>query len=165
MRGAADTGTTADISLAQGFRSLAKCIGRGFVADPKAKPEMHSAPLGNVRLADVFAGAEQGRSALKLLQREQAQRVAHEHGNAVIAGAAFDVLLQPAHGEHIGGEAKIGFRLAAAGGEPEEVGNGVGFVAAVGMIKAGDAGQVQQHERELEHAPCPVLWHVERVNG
>ena len=33
------------------------------------------------------------------------------------------------------------------------------------MIKARDARQVQQHERELEQTPCPVLRYIERVHG
>lgn len=119
----------------------------------------------HVQLADGFACAEQRRRALKLLQREQAQRVTHQHGDAVVAGAAFDVLLQPAQGEHIGGEAKIGFRLAAAGREPKQIRDGVGLMAAVGMVKARDTRQVEQNERELEDTPRPVLRHIKRFNG
>ena len=43
----------------------------------------------------------------ELLQSEEAQVVAHEHGDALLAGAAGDDALEATQGHDIGGEAEV----------------------------------------------------------
>ena len=59
-----------------GLVALLRRAGRHLVADPQAERERLLAPLCLVFLAESLHRAEQGRGALELLQRQQAQRVA-----------------------------------------------------------------------------------------
>ena len=70
--------------------------------------------------AHQFERAHDAGSASELIEREQAQRVAHDDGDA---GAEHARVRQPPMRDHEGREAEIGFRLAAAGREEQEVGN------------------------------------------
>ena len=56
---------------------------------------------------------------------------------------------QPAQHHREGREAEVRLRLAAAGGEEEQV-HGL----AVGVVRVGEAGNVQQEEGELEGTPA-----------
>ena len=58
---------------------------------------------------------------------------------------------------------EVGLGLAAAGGEPEEVGHGVGALAPVGVVEPGEAGEVEQDERQLEGIPRAVRGDVHVV--
>ena len=142
--------------------AAARRIRRGLVADPQTKAERRLAPLGHIGTADGLAGAHQRRRTLELLQGQQAQGVAHQHRNAMVAAAPLDLALEPAQGQRVGGQAQIGFGLAAAGGEPQQIGHRIGFMAAVGVVQVGEAGQVEQHEGHLEQTPASVLRHVQR---
>ena len=79
-----------------------------------------------------LAGADERGGTLELLQRQQAQRVAHEHGDAGMARIAAHCPLQTADGHGVGGHAQIGFGLAAAGREPEQIGQ----LAAIFVVRS-----------------------------
>ena len=78
--------------------AVAGPVGRRAAADPQADAERRLAPavvaVAQGRAADVLAGADQRRGPLELLDRQQPQRVPHQHGDAVLAGATLDDALQ-----------------------------------------------------------------------
>ncbi len=140
-------------------------VGRGAAADPQADAERRLAPavvaVAQGRAANVLAGTDQRRGPLELLERQEPQRVPHQHGDAVLAGTPFDRPLQPAQAERVGGQAQVRFGLAAARGEPEQVGHRLGRLAAFGVIELRDPRQVQEDERKLERIPGAVLRDVD----
>ena len=79
----------------------------------------------------------------------------------MIAATTGHFTLQAAQRQGIGGQAKVGFRLAAAGSEPQEVRHRVGFVTAIGMMQVGEARQVEQNESHLEQTPAAVLSYID----
>jgi hypothetical protein len=83
--------------------------------------------------------------AAELVQRQQAQRVAHQHGDA---GRRRARVAQAAQDDREGRQAEVGLRLAAAGGEEEQVHH-----VAVRVWAIGERAQVHQQERELERPP------------
>ena len=89
-------------------------------------------PWSRVLLTDQLGRADQGGGALELLGGEQAQRVAHQHRDAVAAVedavVGVDRALEPADGERVRGEPEVGLGLAATGREEQQL--DVGRVAA-----------------------------------
>ena len=83
-------------------------------------------PLFKCLAANRLAGTDQSRGPLELLNRQQSQRVPHQHGHALVADPARDGSLQSPQTHRVGGEAQVGFGLAAACGEEEQVGQGFG---------------------------------------
>ena len=135
-------------------------IGRGLAPYPQAQPEGRFAPLCGIAQADLLAGADQRGSALELLQREQTQRVPHQHRYTVFAVAPARVLLQPPHRHGVSRESQVGFRLAAAGGKPQQVRTSIGPGTAVGVIETGEPRQVDQDEGQLKGVPTAVFRNV-----
>ena len=81
-------------------------ISIGCVAQPRVRP------------ADRLEAADQQRGPLELLDRQQPQRVSHDHRHPVPpAGRA-----EPSQHGGEGKQPQVGFRLAAAGREPQQVG-------------------------------------------
>ncbi|HEY3258645.1 MAG TPA: hypothetical protein VGJ95_00005, partial [Pseudonocardiaceae bacterium] len=120
--------------------------------------------------------ADQRGRAFELLDGQQPQRVPHEHGDAKVGAEAGVDRLQPAHRQGEGGEAEVGLGLAAAGGEPQQVGDGpLRVVGALGVAGVGQRRQVEQDERELKRPPpvvvrpvqlaCHVVEHPARVGA
>ena len=108
---------------------LGRLIGRvrrGLLADPEADPERLLAPLRLVATPDHLAGADQRRGPLELLDRQQPQRVPHQHGDPVLARPAGDRALQSPQPHRVGRQAEVRLGLAAARGKPQEVGHGLG---------------------------------------
>jgi hypothetical protein len=105
---------------------------------------------------EELAGADQRRRPLGLLERQEPQRVPHEHRHAILAGSPFDGPLQSANRQSERGEPEISLRLSTTGRKPEEVGNRIRVLAAVSVIEAADAGEVEQDERQLERISRPV---------
>ena len=132
-------------------------VGRRLHPDPQAHPKRLAAPGGRVGAAHHLACADQRGGALELLKRQQAQGVTHDHRHAGMAHAAANHALQTAQGQRIGGQAKIGLGLAAAGGKPQQVGDGGCRIAALRVIKPRHPRQVDEHESELKRAPGAVL--------
>src|SRR5208283_3185302 len=68
------------------FIGIARPVGRGAAADLQADAKWRFAPaivaLAQGRAANLLAGVNQSGGALELLEREQAQRVSHQHGHA-----------------------------------------------------------------------------------
>ena len=62
--------------------------------------------------------ADDARGARKLVERQEAQRVAHQHRDA---GAERAGIGDPAMRDRPGGEAEIGLGLAAAGREEQQI--------------------------------------------
>ena len=104
-----------------------------------------------LRLSLEFERADEARGALKLVERQQAQGVAHDDREA----RAFEAgIVEPAPGDGEGGEAEIGLGLAAAGREEQQIDD-----RPVGMSRVGEAVEIEQDEGELEQAPrrrCPA---------
>jgi len=69
--------------------------------------------------------------------------------------------LESSHGEGVSGQTEVGFSLATASGEPEQVGNGIGRVTSVRVMDIVEGGKIQQDEGKLEQAPTPVFRNVE----
>ena len=112
---------------------------------PRAVAPARLAPL------DLQCAHQPGRPR-ELVQRQQPQRVAHDDadpgaGQPVVAG-------MPQAPEHHRdrGQAQIRLGLSAAGREEQQV-----HRLAVRVVRVGEAGQVQQQERELERAPARPL--------
>ncbi len=103
------------------------------------------------RLARICSQhADQQGRAIELLDREQPQRVAHQHRDAV-AG----LVAEPPEEDGERDEPEVGLRLAAARREPEEVGD-----LAVLVTRVDDPAQAQEDERELERSPLVRTLHV-----
>ena len=130
-------------------------------AHPQPDPEGRRAPALLVVAADDLGRAHQRRRALELLGGEQAQRVAHEDGDAVapVTGVHSlpDHAVAPADREGVGGEPEVGLGLTATGREEQQVDGRGRRRGALGMPDVGQRGQVEQHEGELERAPARVL--------
>ena len=107
--------------------------------------------------ANRLTGTHQSRGPLELLNREQPQRVSHQHGHAFSPTRPATSSLQSPQTHRVGGKAQVGFRLAAACGKEQQVRQGFGADATFGMIELGDAWQVEQDERNLERSPTAVL--------
>ena len=146
----------AAVLLLNGFRRLIGRVRRRLLPDPQADAERLLAPLLLVAAPDDLAGADEGRRPLELLDRQQPQRVAHQHGHALLAGATGHASLQPPQGHRVGRQAKVRLRLAAARGKPEQVGHRLVFAGSVHVVELGDAGEIQQDEGQLERIPRTV---------
>jgi hypothetical protein len=93
--------------------------------------------LADVRLPNRLASTHQSRSALKLLQGQQTERVAHENCDAVVAAATGNHALEPAQCHDVGSQTEVGFCLAAAGCKPQEIGYCIGLMAPVRVMQIG----------------------------
>ena len=60
------------------------------------KTEVNGSPFYFIVPADRFAGAQQCRRPLKLLQGKEAKCVAHQHGDTMVARPPLDVSLKTA---------------------------------------------------------------------
>ena len=143
-----------------GFRAVIGPVRRRLLPDPQADAERFLAPPLRLGTPDDLAGADQGRGPLELLEREQPKRVPHQHRNAGLAGPLPHDALEPPQAHHERRQTQVRLRLAAAGREPQQVGNRVGPVAAVLVVQVARARQVQQNEGDLEWAPTAVLGHI-----
>ena len=112
----------------------------------------------------LFHRADQRGGALELLQGQQAQGVAHDHGQTARTVVAAELALQTADRHRERRHAQIGFGLAAAGGEPQQIGMGFHRLHAVRMRGVGQRRDRQQQERQLERTPAPVLRLVELIH-
>jgi hypothetical protein len=124
-------------------------VRRGRHADPEADFE-RPRPERLVRFAFEFECAHEGGGAAELVERQEAQRVAHQDAEP---GRRDTGVTESAQGEREGSEAKICLSLPAAGREEEQV-----DALAVVVRRLDDARQVHQEERELEGAPA---WQVD----
>ena len=110
-----------------------------------------------------FQRADQGGGTAQLIEREQPQGVAHQHGDA----GRFDAGVQqaPVH-EGECGQTEVGLRLAAAGGEEQQL-DGLAIVLAPFALGLSKARQVHQHEGQLEEAPsgCSRAGHAADLIG
>ena len=97
--------------------------------------------------AQVVERRDQVRGALKLLLREQAQRVAHDRGRAAPRGTE----MQASRDRREGDRSEIGFGLAAAGRKPDQVDE-----FGVGVSVVPEFRQHHQQKRELERPPRPA---------
>src|SRR3972149_4884059 len=64
-----------------------------------------------------------------------------------------DDALQTPNAHREGGDAEVGLGLATAGGEPEQIGEGLGGVSAIGMLRVRERWSRQQQEGEPERSP------------
>jgi len=97
-------------------------------------------------VAQQLQRADQTRRPAELVQRQQAERVAHHHRHARPEQPG---RTQPPERDREGGQAQIRLGLAAAGREEEQVGH-----VAVGMRAVRHGGQVEEQEGELEETPA-----------
>ena len=130
-----------------GLLSPLKPIRFGVAARPTHRPISNGQGPRRVRVLVPLQlqGADQRRRAAELVEGQQPERVAHQHaqprrGIARVFQAAID--------QREGGQAEIGFRLAAAGREEEQIDH-----LPVVMVWVHDAGEVHQDERKLERTP------------
>jgi hypothetical protein len=107
-----------------------------------------------------FHRADQSGGPLKLLKREQAQGVAHDHGQSATAIETAQIRHQPTnrHGER--SNAEIGFGLAAARRKPEQIGVSCQRLGAVHVRRVGQGGNREKYEGELERTPGAVLRYI-----
>ena len=130
------------------FAPLAHAVGRGRLAHPKADLEGPFAVAFSVVFPLQFQGADQSGGPGQLVQGQQAQGVAHDDAHPGPLPCVLLGIAQPAQHHRQGGQPQIGFRLAAAGGEEQQIDR---FPMRVRWVR--DAGQVQQDEGELEGPP------------
>ena len=103
-------------------------------------------------LALELERAHEAGGARELVEREEAQRVAHDHAHAGAREPLLAGMAQPAQHHRERREAQVRLGLAAAGREEEQV-----HRLAVWVARVGEAGQVEQDEGELEGAPARLL--------
>ncbi len=147
-------------SLLDRFDGIIGAVGRGL--RPTHRP-MRKGVLSPAFVAvfeclatNRLAGTNQCRGPLELLNREQSQRVPHQHGHAFIAHSPRHDSLQSPQGHRVGRQAQVGFRFTTARGKEEQVGQGFRADATFGMIELRHARQVEQDERNLERSPTAI---------
>ena len=160
-RAAAPPLVLAAVLLLDRLGGLVGRVRRRLLADPEPDAERLLAPLLLVAAPDDLAGTDQGGGPLELLDGQQPQGVPHQDGDPVLPGAAGDRALEPPQAHGVGRQPEVRLGLAAAGGEPEEVGDRLGRLGAVLVVEPGDPRQVEQHEGQLERIPRPVGGHVD----
>src|SRR5688500_2489344 len=96
----------------------------------------------------MLAGADERGGSLELLDREQPERVAHQHGHTDVVPVPVQRCTEPTVPERERGETEIGLRRAATRREPQEVGH-----IAMTMTAVDERSQVDQDERDLERSP------------
>jgi hypothetical protein len=122
------------VRLTQGFRTLLGRVRRRTPPHPEPDTERRPAPAGLVLSPDDLTRAQQCRGTLELLERQQAQRVAHQDGDARLPGTPRHGAVQTTNGQGVRSQAKVCFRLLTAGGEPEKIGGRRGRRRSIGMV-------------------------------
>jgi hypothetical protein len=92
-----------------------------------------------------------------LARRQQAER--EPCPRLATACAAPDALIE----QEDDVEPEIGLRLPAAGWVPEEIAESFRRMRPLGVLRIGEARQVQEHKAELEGIPTAVFQDVERL--
>ena len=135
---------------------LLEPLRRYLGADPQADPERLAAPGRRVGSAAQLGGAHHRGSSLELLGGEQPQGVSHQHRHP---GAPVDGSFGTGHntlpaagGERVRGQAEIGLGLAAAGREEQQLNLGQ-VAAAARQLRLDQAGNLHEHEGQLERPP------------
>ena len=143
------------------FSFAAEFVRRGIGADPQADFDRPVAEQAAPLFVDVlrigahqFERAYNARRAGELVKRKEAQRIAHDDGDA---GAKNARAAQPSMSDHKGREPEIGLGLAAAGREEQQVGG-----LTIDVPPIDEAGQVKQNEGKLEWPPLR-FWQCGRV--
>ena len=96
----------------------AEIVGRRSAADPEADFDRPGPKPFRLRFPFEFERADEASGALKLVESQKPQRVAHDDREA----RAFEAgIVEPTPRDGEGGEAQIGLGLAAAGREEEQV--------------------------------------------
>src|SRR6266700_3791897 len=140
------------------FFALFSRIGSGALPNPETQAEGSCAPRAQLVLPPQnLTGTDECRRTLELLECEQAQCVAHDHGDSLLARAASNCSLQAADCQGVGCQTKIGLCFSSASRKPEQVGHCAGLLAAVGMVQVGQRGQVEQYKSQLEGTPAAIL--------
>ena len=98
---------------------------------------------------------DQASGPRELIQRQQAQRVAHDDADPGTGQSVVARMPQASEHHRGGGQPQVRLGLPAAGREEQQV-----HRLAVHVVRIGKAGQVQQQERELERTPA---WPVRSV--
>src|SRR5205823_12109074 len=97
-------------------------IGGGTLPDPETQAEGSCTPCTLLILPPQnLTGTDECRRTLELLEREQAQRVAHDYRDSLLARAASNCSLQAANGQGVGRQSEIGLCFSSAGRKPEQV--------------------------------------------
>src|SRR6516165_9305375 len=147
-------------SLLDRFNGIIGTVGGGAASDPQTNAKRRFAPavvaMFESLAANRLTGTNQRRGPLELLNRKQAQRVAHQHGHAFITRPSRYGSLQAPQTHRVRREAQVGFGLAAACGKEEQVGQGFGTDATFRVIEFADTCHVQQDECDLEWTPGSV---------
>ena len=98
------------------------------------------------------------------MQGQQAQRVPHEHRDALIAAAAGNHTLEATQHQDVSSQAEVGFCLSATCGKPQEVGDGIGLMAPVRMVHIREAWQIEKDESDLKQTPTSIPGDIQRLN-
>ena len=96
-------------------------VGRRRLAHPEADLEGPLAVARGVLLALELERADEPGGARELVEREEPQRVAHDHAHPGAREPLLARVAQPAQHHREGREAEVGLGLAAAGREEEQV--------------------------------------------
>ena len=83
-----------------------------------------------------------GIGALELLQRQQAQRVTHDHGQAARAIKPAQIALHASDSHGEGRHTQIRFSFTAACGEPKQIGISLDRLNAIGLAHSPYEGPV-----------------------
>ena len=137
---------------------MAHEVGRRGLADPEADLERPLSIARGIGFAFELQCADQAGGAGELVQGEQAERVAHDDAHPGALSSVLSGVAQPPEHHREGGDAQVRLRLAAAGGEEEQV-HGL----AVRIERVREARHVQQDECELEGPPSGWVPVVELI--
>src|SRR5712692_5020567 len=69
--------------------------------------------------------------------------------------------LKTAQAQCVRSQSEVGFRLAAASREPQQIGHGLALVTTVRVVKVCETRQIQQEKCELKRKPTAVSWDVD----
>ena len=128
---------------------LPHAVGGCGLAHPKTDLERPVSVTGGVLPAFQLQSADKSSGTRKLVQGEEAERVAHDDAHTGSTKTVRSRIAQaPKHYRYCG-QAQVGFCLAAARREEEQVDD-----LAVRFLRIGEAGYVQQDECELEGVPA-----------
>ena len=123
----------------------------GGLADPKSDLEGPLAVPAGIRCAFQLERAHQSRRTGQLVERKEAQRIAHDHADTRARPSSISCVAKAPQHHREGGEPEIGFGLPAPGGEEEQI---HGLTVATHWIR--HARKVEEQERKLEGPPLRI---------
>ena len=143
--------------IANSLLAVLERIGGRLVSDPKPQRERFNSPCLRMFLPFDLHCAQKCRSTLELLHRQEAQGIAHDHGQPATGVQPAQVALQTTDRHRERRHAKIRLCLATACREPQQVRVGFQRTCTIRMGGIDQGRNRQKQKRQLERTPLVAL--------